>query len=951
MINLPLALPSVADHDAQPLTAQNPPYERSITYRADDYSSLRYFLLLHLQDAFPQWNAFSAQNQGEQDFGVTFIEMFSYLGDILGFYQNARANEAFLRTATLPGSLLALCKLIDYRVGPGASATSLQAFFCKDGTSGTVPKGFQVKTSGQSGPPLVFETSADLAASSALNTLHIYGYNRSDLFLSASGLTPETSVLLDQGYAGLTAGSFVVITSPVQNAIPIPIAIPIQLLAVTDEGTQRRISWKLLDLPPNLDLPVADVVILGKPKQTMQLDASAAADSIAAGESTAAVENPSVLKSNRAAVFVSPGFKQATIVISKNGPDISWAPAFNLPLRRSETTVYYPVYKDRTAGSVAVGDQSLTVWHGNLPPDTTIALRDWDNNVQLARIASSTPATNGYGTYILAEPLTQSFPNYAFVLQTIFANPSLSTKLSLLRLSDITSSCDQLTLDRTYDGLLAGQTVVITDGGNPIVETLLAVEINPQQRTVLTLSSAHPDLKVATTNVYGPFELQMRVDGYNRSTASLPAGATQIKLDGVIVGLAPGRFLILEDSNGAEAVRITTVAVNNGNTDVDLEAGTSAAHILSDTTVLGNLVEVTHGESVTENPLGSGDQSQANQLFPLHQKPTTYVHDPQGDRGASDTLQVFVGDEEWTEVPSLAESGSNDHHIMTEIDENQAMSFMGGDGRHGAKFPTGRDNISVRYRTGLGTVGNLAANAISVLPAPLPFVLSSTNPVPSAGGADPDTPESTRQLAQLTVRTLDRAVSVQDFQDLALTYSGIGKASATLSRVNGRSTMVLVVATSGGEPLPDPLRSSLAAFLAERSVPTQNLLIRDYKPFPVRLSVEVHVRSNFLRAPTGVLVQQALGSGAIADGKDGYFNFDQRGLGESLYLSDVYALVEGVEGVEYLVVTEFRAEANVAASGVAQNVIQVPADSLATGGDPLNLAIGVLAVKLIGGIA
>src|SRR5712692_5627542 len=260
MINLPLALPSVADHDAQPLTAQNPPYERSITYRADDYSSLRYFLLLHLQDAFPQWNAFSAQNQGEQDFGVTFIEMFSYLGDILGFYQNARANEAFLRTATLPGSLLALCKLIDYRVGPGASATSLQAFFCKDGTSGTVPKGFQVKTSGQSGPPLVFETSADLAASSALNTLHIYGYNRSDLFLSAIGATPESYVLLDQAYAGLTSGSFVVFTSPSQGAIPIQ--IPIQLLAVTDEGTQRRIWWKPGDLAANLNLPVADVRIL-----------------------------------------------------------------------------------------------------------------------------------------------------------------------------------------------------------------------------------------------------------------------------------------------------------------------------------------------------------------------------------------------------------------------------------------------------------------------------------------------------------------------------------------------------------------------------------------------------------------------------------------------------------------------------------------------------------------
>jgi hypothetical protein len=128
-------------------------------------------------------------------------------------------------------------------------------------------------------------------------------------------------------------------------------------------------------------------------------------------------------------------------------------------------------------------------------------------------------------------------------------------------------------------------------------------------------------------------------------------------------------------------------------------------------------------------------------------------------------------------------------------------------------------------------------------------------------------------------------------------------------------------------------------------------LIQDYRPFPVRLSVEVHVRDNFLRGATGVLVQQALGAGTTPGGETGYFNFDQRGLGESLYLSDIYALLEGVEGVAFLVVTEFRAEANVAASGQALDLIEVPPDSVATGGDPLDPTVGVLSIKLIGGIA
>jgi len=799
----------------------------------------------------------------------------------------------------------------------------------------------------------VFETSADLVASSALNILHLHGYNRSDQLLSASGMTPESSVLLDQGYAGLVSGSFVVVTSPVQNPIPI------QLLAVTDEGTQRKIWWKPGDLPANLNLPVADVVILGKPKQTMQLADSARADEIAAGQSSVSVDDPYIFATFwitgpvangtffDPVVFVSSGFQQAAQLLTLNSSAISWAPSFNLALRRSETRVYEGVWSGNFFSPVAPGDQSLQISGVNVG-DTIIL---WDStNVAVVRIASVQSGTCG-----LAQPVSQAFPNGGLSFNVSLPDPGTGSDggpFTTVAAVLLPPSTDTLVLDKSYQGLLEGQQVVITDGDTTLVRTLSSVAIDSSQRTVLTISQPlGQPLKVATTNVYGPFELQMRVDGYNRSTASLPAGATQITLDGVIAGLVPGRLLILEDSNGAEAVRITTIAVNDGNTDVDLEAGTSTAHVLSDTSVLGNVVQVTHGESVGENPLGSGDQSQANQQFSLHQKPTTYVHDPQGDRGASDTLQVFVGDELWTEVPSLAESGPNDHHIMAEIDENQAMSFTGGDGRHGAKFPTGRNNISAQYRTGMGTAGNLAANAIGVLPAPLPFVLSSRNPVASAGGADPDTPESTRQLAQFTVRTLDRAVSVQDFQDLALTYSGIDKASATFSRVDGRSRIVLVVATSGGEPLPDPLRSSLRAFIADRSVPNQNVLIRDYKPYPVRLGLEVHVRSNFLRVPTGVLVQEALGSGTTPDGKEGYFNFNQRGLGESLYLSDVYDLVQELEGVEFLVVTEFRGETNAASSGVARDVIRVPADSVATGGDPLDPSVGILSVKLMGGIA
>src|SRR6476661_6648321 len=100
-----LNLPSIDKHDAEPVSAQNPAYQKSLVYRADDYSSLRFKLLQHLEEAFPNWNRMLADKTGPQDFGVAFIEMFSYVAAVLGLYQHGKPTVSFLHTARLHSSL------------------------------------------------------------------------------------------------------------------------------------------------------------------------------------------------------------------------------------------------------------------------------------------------------------------------------------------------------------------------------------------------------------------------------------------------------------------------------------------------------------------------------------------------------------------------------------------------------------------------------------------------------------------------------------------------------------------------------------------------------------------------------------------------------------------------------------------------------------------------------
>ena len=167
-------------------------------------------------------------------------------------------------------------------------------------------------------------------------------------------------------------------------------------------------------------------------------------------------------------------------------------------------------------------------------------------------------------------------------------------------------------------------------------------------------------------------------------------------------------------------------------------------------------------------------------------------------------------------------------------------------------------------------------------------------------------------------------------------------------RKDGRPLIDLVVATTA-RPSPNlVMRDSLTAYLQARSSPDQLVVIRDYTPVAVRLALEAHIRTTFLRAETGVSIQKALSTGLAEDGSMGYFNFDKRGLGEDLYLSDVYALVESLPGVDFLIVKEFRKQASGGAANLVNDVLRMPPDGVATGGDATDISIGTLAVHVGG---
>ena len=103
------------------------------------------------------------------------------------------------------------------------------------------------------------------------------------------------------------------------------------------------------------------------------------------------------------------------------------------------------------------------------------------------------------------------------------------------------------------------------------------------------------------------------------------------------------------------------------------------------------------------------------------------------------------------------------------------------------------------YRTGIGSAGNVDAGSYLDAAVAAAGLRGVINPLPASGGADPQDLSHARSNAPLTVLTLDRIVSLDDYENFAQAFAGVGKAQA-IAVWSGETRLVhLTVAAADGE--------------------------------------------------------------------------------------------------------------------------------------------------------
>ncbi len=463
-------------------------------------------------------------------------------------------------------------------------------------------------------------------------------------------------------------------------------------------------------------------------------------------------------------------------------------------------------------------------------------------------------------------------------------------------------------LDALYPGIVQESWVVLSKPG--YVELYRVARADEDARSRFTLSAKTTRLELEGENLSAHFDDQVRTAVVFAESEELeaaeepltdPVEGISVVLDRAVEGIEEERLVALrgvDADTGRPAAEVATVAevrAVDGLTELVFEEPLLHRYVRATTgDVAGvllnaNVAPATHGETVPGEVLGSGDGSARFQRFELARAPLTHVSAPTPS-GAESTLEVRVDDVLWEEVPSLHLQPPDARVYVTRRADDGATTVLFGDGRSGTRLPTGQENVEARYRHGLGLGGLVDADQISLLLTRPLGVKGVTNPTAPAGAADPEPLAAARTNAPLTVLTLDRIVSVRDYEDFAAAFAGVGKARADVLWSGERRLVHLTVAGSGGAEVLEGsvVHDNLRAAIDGARPPEEDVVVAGFEG--VGFGLEAGVTVDPAHRPEDVLaaVEAAL---ALA------FSFEARSFAQGATTSEVLAVMQRVPGV------------------------------------------------------
>jgi len=430
----------------------------------------------------------------------------------------------------------------------------------------------------------------------------------------------------------------------------------------------------------------------------------------------------------------------------------------------------------------------------------------------------------------------------------------------------------------------------------------------------------------------------------------VPSGATQAVLNGEFdTFLAAGEWVRLVSNNGAEWAQLQSpITVNTvlHTTTVTLQNPLIGNYPAASTQIFGNVLVATHGQSVTQTATGTGLENQQTQL---DFAPLTYVQTPTGQSQSS--LVVEVSGVAWQQVEDFIDSGPTDTHYTITQDNQGFITINFGSGQQG-RVPRAGEPIVVRYRYGVGEDGLVAAGTITQYADPDGLISSLSNPEPSFGARNPEDLPTAKLLGPRTLQKQNRAVTVDDYANALL--QGVQEGGRTFTPLHAKAQFVwtgswntVIVSVDFADRLPlatvPGREQALEDALNAKRMAGYDVKVEDARYAPLQIGIVLHVKPDFFVKQVRQAVEQALGPA-------GFFAPSHFGFGDPVRLSDLYAAVLAVPGVQYITMSHFKRLGDRYPDETSQGVIDIGALEIARCDNDLSHPEnGVLFLRTCGG--
>jgi hypothetical protein len=865
----------------------NRPGLPKLAYRIGTHQTFRHRMLaeLHYQE-IPDGPNRGARplalltTRADDDPSIALLDAWATVADVLTFYQERVANEGYLRTATERRSVLELARAIGYEFDPGVAASTFLKFTVEDASgappTASVPKGTKVQSiPDQAQLPQTFETTEQIEAHAAWNSLR-------------PRLTESQKI--QQGLKRLRLKGVNTQLQPGDG-----------ILIVGDERGKEETGskrWGYRILQTVAPYPEEDYTLV-----TWE-------EGLGDANTPSAAKNPKVF-----------AFRQRAALFGHNAPDWRTMPDMVKRAYRAKAGLPFDQNDPNTWGED---------WPWQLLENPVVAHSTIDLDAAYPEIlpGSWVVAVNvdSVGIYKVKKVSINQRADFTLTSKVSRLELDTNDQLGTFGPRDTVIFAQSELLELTDEPLLEpvhGRRVVL-DGlvqglpgrGRPLVVSGKRIRaLIAGTATGLFLESAdglrrvalRPGdlLRVMAPPVFadgspgaglGPEEMAHR-------TSTPSPGPIRWQLmdrDGFVgfVTAESGRILpkpaAEEDPTVSEVAFLSDgadyLSSDRDRTTIELRDPLQNSYDRTTVAINANVARATHGETVRDEALGSGDGARANQHFALKKPPLTYVSAPTAT-GAKSTLDVYVNGVLWQEASSLFDLDDRSQSYVVRTDGDGQTRVIFGDGERGARLPTGLENVTSTYRSGIGLTGLVGADKLTLLQTRPLGIREVTNPLPATGAAEPEAPKDARVNAPLTVLTLDRIVSLKDFENFARAFAGIGKARAVAFWSGERRLVhVTVAAANGDEVLPaSDLYQSLVRGIEAACDPGQRVEVASYERRTFNLSASILVDARYVVEDVKDRVRSELLRA---------FGFENREFGQPVAAAEVLKVMHAVEGVE-----------------------------------------------------